>query len=127
MIIGISGSQFGKTEIAEFLNKKYSFEYLDVDKMVAEILNDESFKTELNENEIANDELLLLNIKNEIDRRLLIKINNLPSNKTLVISYSLLEDSIAFEKCNLIIRNYSNSNITTDATIEVLKNIEQIV
>lgn len=121
MIIGISGSQHGKLEITEFLCEKYSFQYLDVDTILEEVVNDENFRTGLNENEITNNELLLLNIRNEVDRRLLIEINNLSPNQTLVINYSLLEDSVAFEKCNLIFRNYSNSDVDTDSKIEVLK------
>ena len=82
MIIGISGSQLGKTEIAEFLCKKYSFQYLNVDEILEEVINDENFRTELNDNEIVDDDLLLLNIRNEVDRRILIEISNLSPNET---------------------------------------------
>lgn len=121
MIIGISGSQLGKTEIAEFLCKKYSFQYLNVDEILEEVINDENFRTELNDNEIVDDDLLLLNIRNEVDRRILIEISNLSPNETLIINYSLLEDSVAFKKCNLIFRNCSNESTISTNKIEILK------
>ena len=120
MIIGISGSKFGNAKIAKFLCKKYLFEYLDVDEILEEVINDKNFVIKLNENGILNDELFL-NIKNEVDRRLLIKINNFSIDRPLVIGYSLLEDSFAFEKCNLIFKNDSISNITMGGKIEVIK------
>lgn len=52
---------------------------------------------------------LIFKIRNEIDEKLNLMLNSMNESDVIVLDYSLLEDSYAFDRCDLLIKTNSNS------------------
>lgn len=65
--------------------------------------------------------MLILKLRNEVDARINTIINSIQEDETIVLDYSMLEDSYIIEQCDLLIKmNFNNKKVATN-DIEVLK------
>lgn len=122
MIIGISGNnKAGKLEISKYLEENYSFKYVDVDQILEDILKELILKDENVKNNWKNNTALVLKIRNEIDERINLILESLNEDETIVLDYSLLEDSYVFEKCDLLIKSSSNNKEFAISDVDLIK------
>lgn len=122
MIIGISGNnKAGKLEISKYLEENYSFKYVDVDQILEDILKELILKDENVKNNWKNNTALVLKIRNEIDERINLILDSLNEDETIVLDYSLLEDSYVFEKCDLLIKSISNNKELAISDVDLIK------
>jgi len=123
MVIGISGTmQSQKSEVSKFISDKYGFQYIDGDKILQQILETEQIKKEIKKDNWRKNKILLLKIKNQLDLQLLNIIEEIDSSKQIVIDYSLLEDSFIFEKCDTLIKIFSNIKSKSENNLDLFKN-----
>ena len=120
MIIGITGN-YEKEKIYSFMEKYYLFDYIDVDEILKKIVLKNIYKKGVKKDNWKNNQMLLLKIKNEIDKELWKRINGLGKEKTIVVDYSVLECSSIFDDCNLIIKVYSDNTYIATNEMELLK------
>ena len=116
MIIGITrNNQAGKEKIKDFLTSKYGFKYIDVDQILEEKILSLREGNEFPENwrTIRN---LLFQIRNSVDIEIQ-RIVESSKDETIVLDYSLLENSYYFDNCDLVIK--SNFNIKKKASTSV--------
>lgn len=105
MRIGITGnSELGKQKLLTFFEKKYAFHYIDVDSILKEILKKAKFKRKINDGNWKENPMLLLELRNEIDVKLKNKLSKISDNETVVIDYTLLEDSFIFDKVDILMK-----------------------
>ncbi len=105
MRIGITGnSEIGKQKISAFFEKNYAFHYIDVDSILKDILRKAKFKRKINVGNWKEDPMLLLELRNEIDVKLKNKLSKIDDNETVVIDYTLLEDSFLFDKMDIVLK-----------------------
>ena len=124
MIIGITNNDsLSKINICSFFQKKYNFRYIDVDKIVENILKEQFYLSEFNFN-WKNYTSLLLNIRHKIDKYINI-IAEKYKDEIIVLDYTLLEDTYIFNNCDVIIKNISNNNTKNNNEIEMLKNFRK--
>ena len=122
MIIGISGNnKAGKLEISKYLEENYSFKYVDVDQILEDVLKELILKDENVKNNWKNNTALVLKIRNEIDERINLILESLNEDETIVLDYSLLEDSYVFEKCDLLIKSSSNNKEFAISDVDFIK------
>lgn len=120
MVIGITGDQ-EKEKLRKFFSDNYSFKFVDVDEIFSDVL-----KNMLKENDDIKynwkgNNLLILKLRNEIDARINALINSIQEDETIVLDYSMLEDSYIIEQCDLLIKmNFNNIKVATN-DIELLK------
>ena len=105
MKIGITGnSEIGKQKISTFFENNYSFHYIDVDSILKDILRKAKFKRKINGGNWKENLLLLLELRNEIDVQLKNKLSKIGDDETVVIDYTLLEDSFMFDKVDIVMK-----------------------
>lgn len=122
MIIGISeNNKAGKLKISKYLEENYSFKYVDVDQILEDILKELILKDENVKNNWKNNTALVLKIRNEIDERINLILESLNEDETIVLDYSLLEDSYVFEKCDLLIKSSSNNKEFAISDVDLIK------
>ncbi|MBE6153208.1 MAG: glycosyltransferase [Firmicutes bacterium] len=122
MIIGLTNNnQSGKQKISNFIEKKYGFKYIDIDKVLENILKEKFYLDEFNNCNWKDNISFLLNIRNEIDKRINNIVKNHP-NEVIVLDYSLLEDTYIFNNCDILIKNISNNSIDNTSEIEMVMN-----
>ena len=103
MVIGIIGDQ-EKEKLRKFFSDNYSFKFVDVDEILSDIL-----KNMLKENDDIKinwkvNNLLIIKLRNKLDARINTIINSIQENETIVLDYSMLEDSYIIEQCDLLIK-----------------------
>ena len=105
MIIGISGNnKIGKVKLSEYFKNNYSFKYFDVDELISNILKEKYYAEKIKTSDWKNDIEFLLKLRNDIDERIRLALKNLNDNETIVVDYSLLEDSYIFDKADVIMK-----------------------
>jgi len=125
MIIGITGKVgSGKTEISRYLNGKYNFRHIEVDKIIEKYIADGKLakikrylSDELGiepEKDIdivesffgrgIENHLMDLNFKREIDNIILNEVKKYP-DETVVIDWFFLEKSAVFSQCDILIKS----------------------
>lgn len=105
MRIGITGnSELGKQKLSAFFENNYSFHYIDVDSILKDILRKAKFKRKINGGNWKENPLLLLELRNEIDVQLKNKLSKIGDDETVVIDYTLLEDSFMFDKVDIVMK-----------------------
>ena len=103
MIIGITGnSKDGKLKLSKYLSENYSFKYVDVDKMLDDILNQHIIENENIKDNWQMKSSLILKIRNEIDEKLNSIMDSMNENDIIALDYSLLEDSYVFDSCDVL-------------------------
>ena len=122
MIIGITGNnKDGKLKLSKYLSEFYSFKYVDVDKILDNILKQYIIANKNNKNNLQVKSSLIFKIRNEIDEKLNLMLNSMNESDVIVLDYSLLEDSYAFDRCDLLIKTNSNSKEIAENELELLK------
>lgn len=122
MIIGITGNEIiGKEKIYKFINENYFFNYINVDDILEKVILKNIYKNGIKRDDWKNNQMLLLKIRNEVDEELWQIINNIGRDKTIVIDYSILEDSFIFNECDLIIKTQSNNVCIAENDIDLLR------
>lgn len=122
MIIGITGNnKQGKKLLSSALTKKYSFKYIDADEILDRILSKDEYQDKIKTSFWRQDTEFLLQIRNELDENLRRLVSTFSEEDTIVIDYSLLEDSYIFNNCNLVIRTTFNSSTQLDTDISTLR------
>lgn len=120
MVIGITGDQ-EKEKLRKIFSDNYSFKFIDVDEIFSDTL-----KNILKENDDIKynwkgNNLLILKLRNEVDARINSIINSIQEKETIVLDYSMLEDSYIIEQCDLLIKmDFNNKKVATN-DIELLK------
>lgn len=138
MIIGITGqTASGKSTVSKYLAEKYNFHYIEVDKIVEEIITNGKINQikELLEKEHQvhadsvyeicdsffcydiNSYIMDLNFKKEIDNEILKEIRKYPSDEVVIVDWMMLEDSFVFSKCDLLIKTELDYNIRKERYI----------
>src|SRR5699024_66317 len=106
MIVGITGNgSKNKNVISKYLDGKYSFKYFDVDASLEKILKERYYSSEFSEKNWKENESLLISIKNAVDEEIAKYLQTTSDTDIVVLDYSLLEDSIMFDRCDLIIKS----------------------
>lgn len=130
MLIGITGkTASGKSTVSKYLSSKYGFKYIEVDKIVQDIMKNgtiQNINDDLRNNhevyaksnvEIAdsffsndiNSYLMDLNFKKAIDNEILKEIRKY-NEKDIIIDWMMLEDSFLFSKCDMLIKTEIDYN-----------------
>ncbi len=114
MIIGITGSN--NNEVESYLYDKYSYKYLDVNEIIEKILSKQELKEFIENKSYKENITFFLKVRNKIDEEIKKAVDSIKEDETLVINYSLLEDSYMFPLCDLTInlkeKTNENSNLT---------------
>ena len=120
MVIGITGDQ-EKEKLRKIFSDNYSFKFIDVDEIFSDTLkNILKGNDDIKYNWKGNN-LLILKLRNEVDARINSIINSIQEKETIVLDYSMLEDSYIIEQCDLLIKmNFNNKKVATN-DIELLK------
>lgn len=106
MIIGITGNgKKNKNVISKYLDEKYSFKYFDVDTCLERILKEKYFFNDFSGKNWKENESLLIEIKNVVDFEIAKYLETISDTDIVVLDYSILEDSIMFDRCDLVIKS----------------------
>lgn len=120
MVIGITGDQ-EKEKLRKFFSDNYSFKFVDVDEIFSDVLKNMLKENNDIKNNWKGNNLLILKLRNEVDARINTIINSIQEDETIVLDYSMLEDSYIIEQCDLLIKiNFNNKKVATN-DIELLK------
>ena len=120
MIIGITrNTQAGKEKIKDFLTSKYGFKYIDVDQILEEKILSLREGNEFPENWRTNRNLLF-QIRNSVDLEIQ-RIVESSKDETIVLDYSLLENSYYFDNCDLVIKSNFNINKKASTSVDLYK------
>lgn len=120
MVIGITGDQ-EKEKLRKFFSDNYSFKFVDVDEIFSDVLKNMLKGNNDIKNNWKGNNLLILKLRNEVDARINTIINSIQEDETIVLDYSMLEDSYIIEQCDLLIKmNFNNKKVARN-DIEVLK------
>ena len=117
MIIGITGNnENGKAKLSKYFTNNCSFKYFDIDSLIMNILKKSYYREELKKDTWKKNTEFLLKLRNEIDDQIRQLLNILNENETVVIDYSILEDSYIFDEVDMLIKvnNVNNSNLDSD-------------
>ena len=106
MIIGITGNgKKNKNVISKYLDEKYSFKYFDVDTCLERILKEKYYLNDFSGKNWKENESLLIEIKNAVDFEIAKYLETISDTDIVVLDYSILEDSIMFDRCDLVIKS----------------------
>ena len=120
MVTGITGDQ-EKEKLRKFFSDNYSFKFVDVDEIFSDVLKNMLKENNDIKNNWKGNNLLILKLRNEVDARINTIINSIQEDETIVLDYSMLEDSYIIEQCDLLIKiNFNNKKVATN-DIELLK------
>ena len=120
MVIGITGDQ-EKEKLREFFSNNYSFKFIDVDEIFSDTLKNILKGNDDIKYNWKDNNLLILKLRNEVDARINSIINSIQEKETIVLDYSMLEDSYIIEQCDLLIKmDFNNKKVATN-DIELLK------
>jgi len=139
MIIGITGkTASGKSTVSKYLKDKYSFKYIEVDKLVEKIMKHGSIEKikkylyiehqvdsksceEIADSFFSYDidsYIMDLNFKREIDNEILKEIRKYDKDDVIIIDWMMLEDSFIFNKCDLLIKTDIDYSLRKQRYIE---------
>ena len=126
MIAGITGNtRNGKEKISIYLKSKYRIKYVDVDKLIEELLLKEDTLKHLQNFAWQQDTSFNLKLRYQIDNVIKDVLENTLSDEILILDYSLLEDSYFIDKCNTIIKVKDYENIKFNQKVDFLKFFQQ--
>ena len=120
MIIGITrNNQSGKNKLSTYFPDKYGFKYIDVDQILEQKILELRVDNEFPENWRTN-RTLLLQLRNSVDLEIQ-KIVEQSKDETIVLDYSLLENSYYFDNCDLIIKSSFNTSKEASTSVDLYK------
>ena len=121
MKIGITGnSELGKQKLATFFENNYSFSYIDVDSMFKEIIKKHKYMKKINSGDWKKDPTLLIEVKNELEAKLKKRLSKIADDETVVIDYSLLEDTYMFDNVDVVLKVTGDVVSNTDDDIGLM-------